>query len=90
MMAMVISEVEPVIFMPKRTCNTRTPSVTMAIDSPIERTILSMTLTLLKKTNVQAKPGRKKTTTNPIIPRSTGNCWAKGTAKSRSSLKSTV
>ena len=36
---MVISEVEPVIVIPKRTCRTRIPSVTMAMDSPSDGTV---------------------------------------------------
>ena len=62
---MVISEVDPVMVMLKRICRTRIPSVTMAMDSPSERTILSMTLTLLKKTNVQAKENDDKADNRP-------------------------
>jgi hypothetical protein len=57
------------------TCKTRfrtmVDSVTRAMDKPIDRTILSIALNFLKKTSVQANPGRKKTNMNPTIARMT-------------------
>lgn len=61
-------------------------SVTTTIDSPKERTTLSSTPSCPKKTRVQAKPGKKKTTANPSIALMTGRRSRKGKAKPNNSL----
>ncbi len=58
------TELNPVIITPAL-FKERMLRVTTAMDSPKERAILSMIFICLKKTSVQAKPGRKKTSTNP-------------------------
>lgn len=63
-------------------------SVTAAIDRPKERAILSMMLARLKKTSVQAKPGKKNTSMNPRIALRVGRRSRKGKVNSNSWLKS--
>jgi len=58
-------ELNPVILIPTSRFKEIRLSVTIAIDSPKERAILSMIFICLKKTSVQVKPGRKKTSMNP-------------------------
>jgi len=53
----------------RMTFMTMTLSVTIAIESPKDRAILSRWWSFRKKTNVQAKPGRKKTMTKPSAAR---------------------
>jgi len=71
-------ELNPVILIPSSTFKARILSVTRAMDKPKERTILSITLTRLKKISVQAKPGRKKTSINPRIALMKGKRSRKG------------
>jgi len=71
-------ELRPVILTPINTFRTRMLSVTNAMDRPKERAILSMIFTCLKKTSVQAKPGRKKTSIKPRIALMAGNFSRKG------------
>ena len=61
-------------------------SVTKAIESPKERAILSMTFICLKKTSVQAKPGKTKTITDPSTALRTGKRARKGKRDSNISL----
>ena len=75
-------ELNPVTLIPSSTFRTIMLSETKAIDRPKERTILSMIFTRLKKTSVQAKPGRKKTSINPRIARMVGKRSRKGMANS--------
>ena len=63
-------ELRPVIVIPNTICKARRLRATMAIDSPTESPTLSSIFIPLKKTSVQAKPGRKNTM---IIPRSALN-----------------
>ena len=58
-------------------------SVTTAIDSPKERTTLSTTFIRLKKTNVQAKPGKKNTSMKPKAALMMGTLSRKGRAKAK-------
>ena len=83
---MVRTELNPVIQIPISLFRKRRLIVTTAMDSPKERMILSMTLTCLKKTSVQAKPGTKKTNMNPRSALRMGSRSRKGKANSNSSL----
>ncbi len=78
------AELNPLITISRLTTNRL--SVTTAMDSPKERTTLSSTVTCLKKTRVQTKPGKKNTTRNPSIALMTGKRSRKGKAKPNSSL----
>ena len=80
------TELNPVILTPTNRFKERRLSVTTAIDSPRERATLSMTFICLKKTSVQAKPGRKKTSMNPRSALRTERCSRKGKTKSNSCL----
>jgi len=64
---MTRTELNPVILSPISLFKERRLSVTIAIESPKERATLSTIFICLKKTSVQAKPGRKNTS---IIPKS--------------------
>jgi len=66
-------EVSAVIGIFSSTLKAMTLRVTMAIDRPKERAILSITASSLKKTSVQQKPGREKTRIKPIIARTDEN-----------------
>ncbi len=80
------TELSPVILIPTTWFRETRLSVTTAIDSPKERATLSIIFSCLKKTSVQVKPGRKKTS---IIPRSAlmiGKRSRRGKANSNSSL----
>jgi hypothetical protein len=81
-------ELAPVIIIPNSTCRTMMLSVTVAIDRPKERAILSTIFTRLKKTSVQAKPGTKNTMINPRIALMVGRRSAKGITDSSSWPKS--
>jgi len=61
-------------------------SVTTTIDNAKERVTLSMTLIFLKKTIVQAKPGRKKTSIKPSIALIMDNGPGEAKANPKSSL----
>jgi len=76
----------PVILSPISMFREMIARVMTAIDNPKERAILSMTFICLKKTSVQAKPGRKNTNINPSIPLMMGNRSRKGRASSKNSL----
>jgi hypothetical protein len=60
-------ELNQVILSPISLLIKRMLSVTTTIDSAKERVTLSMTFIFLKKTIVQAKPGRKNTNMKPSI-----------------------
>ena len=75
-------ELTPVMLTASSTLRARRLSVTTAMDRPKERAILSITFICLKKTSVQAKPGRKKTRTNPRIALITGKRSKKGNTNS--------
>jgi len=80
------TELNPVILIPINIFREKILSVTTAIDSPKERTILSMTFICLKKTNVQAKPGTKNTSMKPRAALIMGTLLRKGRAKAKISL----
>ena len=80
------AELKPVILTPISLFRERRLSVTIAMDSPKERAILSMTLICLKNTSVQAKPGKKKTNINPKSALMMGKRSRKGRANWKSSL----
>jgi hypothetical protein len=63
----VSSELKPVILIPNNTLRDKILSVTSAIDKPNDKAILSTIPTRLKKTSVQANPGKKNTRMNPIV-----------------------
>jgi len=63
----VKSELKPVILIPSKIFRENILSVTSAIDRPNDKAILSIISTFLKKTIVQAKPGKKNTKMNPIV-----------------------
>ena len=75
-------ELNPVILILSSTFRVRILSVTRAMDKPKESAILSMILTRLKKTSVQAKPGAKKTNINPRIALTMGMRSRKGKTNS--------
>ena len=74
-------ELKPVILIPSSIFSARMLRVTTAMDRPKERAILSMRFIFLKKTRVQAKPGRKKTSVNPRSALMMGTCSKKGRVK---------
>ena len=76
------TEFVPEILRPISLFKARRISVTTAIDNPTERTILSMIFSRSKKTSVQAKPGRKKTSINPSPALIMENRSKKGKVKS--------
>jgi len=78
---MTTREWKVVIFIPKSTFGAMMLRVTLAIDSPKERAALSTGWSFLKKMNVQAKPGRKKTMIKPRIARMMGRRSRRGRAK---------
>ena len=80
------AELNPVILISISLFKASRLSVTTAIESPKERTILSRIFICRKKTSVQAKPGRKKTSMNPRIALRTDNCSRKGKANSNKPL----
>ena len=63
--------------------------VTMALDSPTDKAILSMIFNCLNKTRVQANPGRKKKSMNPKIALTVGTLSRKGRINPNIWLKST-
>jgi hypothetical protein len=79
-------EFKPVMLIPSSTFKARILSVTTAMDKPKERAILSMRFICLKKTSVQAKPGRKKTMTKPRSALIAGKRSRKGKANSNIAL----
>ena len=87
MITMIIStELSPVMLIPKSRFKVRILSVTRAIDRPKARTTLSKALICLKKTSVQAKPGRKNTNVKPRIALMAGTDSRKGRPKSNNCL----
>ena len=80
------TELNPVILTPISLFKENMLSVTTAIDSPKERASLSMILICLKKTSVQAKPGKKKTNINPRSALMKDRRSRKGITNSKSSL----
>jgi len=86
--AIIRTELNPVILIPISLFRARILSVTVAIDKPKERASLSIIFICLplKNTSVQAKPGRKNTSTNPNIALMMGNLSRKGRANSMISL----
>jgi len=81
---MVRKEFRPLILTPKSKFRAHTARVTRAMDRPADSTTLSITATRRKKTSVQAKPGRKKTSRNPR------DALRNGTGSSRGREKSSV
>lgn len=82
-MTKIVSKVfRPVILTPKSKLRVHTTRVTRAMDSPKDNTTLSITVSCPKKTSVQAKPGRKKTSRNPRNALRNGTCSSKGREKS--------
>ncbi len=65
-------------------------SVTSAIDSPIDNATLSRTVMFRKMTSVQAKPGRKNTSINPMIALRAGTLSMNGMKELNKWLKSTT
>jgi len=55
----ISTELKPVILTPTTIFKARMLSVTMAMESPTDRAILSSMLICRKKTSDQAKPGKK-------------------------------
>jgi len=80
------TELSTVILMPMSLFKERILSVTTAIDKPKERATLSRAFICLKKTSVQAKPGRKNINMNPRIALMIGKGSRKGKANPRTSL----
>jgi len=64
----ISTELTPVILTPISLFKTKMLRVTRAIDKPTDRAILSAIFICLKKTSVQAKPGRKNIKMIPRIP----------------------
>ena len=82
----VRTELSPVILSPPSLFAKRRLSVTTTIDNAKDRVTLSKTFICLKKTRVQAKPGRKNTTMKPSIALITGNRSRNGKTNPKSSL----
>lgn len=61
-------------------------SVTTTMDSARERVTLSMISSSLKKTSVQVKPGKKKTSISPSIALMMGTCSKNGKIKPKKAL----
>ena len=80
------TELSPVVPIPISLFRASKLSVTTAIDNPMERTTLSMICSRLKKTSVQAKPGRKKTSIKPRTALKPGRRSRNGKRKSINSL----
>jgi hypothetical protein len=79
-------EFKPVMLIPSSTFKARILSVTTAMDKPKEGAILSMRFICLKKTSVQAKPGKNKTMIHPRSALMTGKRSTKGKANSNIAL----
>ena len=86
MITIARAELNPVILTPTSILRAKILSATTTIDRPKETTILSRTLMRRKKTSVQAKPGRNKTSTNPSIALRTGTCSRRGKTNPTSAL----
>jgi hypothetical protein len=80
------AELNPVILIPNTRLAKKTLSVTTAMDNTNERATLAMTFICLKKTSVQAKPGRKNTNMNPKIALTMGKRSRRGKTNLTSSL----
>ena len=80
------AELSPVTLIPNRIFREKRLSATIAMDNPKERATRSITFICLKKTSVQAKPGRKNTSINPSIALKMGKCPRKGRADPKNSL----
>jgi len=80
------TELNPVILIPSSVFPRRRLSVTITIDSAKERVTLSMMFIRLKKTKVQAKPGRKNTNMKLNIALMMGKLSRKGKTNPKSSL----
>ena len=78
MIIIINIEFKPVILTPSNKCATRMVRVTMAMDSPTDKAILSMIFNCLKKTRVHANPGRKKKRINAAIALTAGTLSRKG------------
>lgn len=81
-----MAELNPVILIPASLFREKRLSVTIAMDVPKERAILSRTFICLKKTKVQVKPGRKNTRMNPSIALRMDKRSRMGKANPKSSL----
>ncbi len=88
MVRIISTEFSPVILTPISLFRARILSVTRAIDRPRERASLSTIFTCLplKKTSVQAKPGRKNTSMKPRAALMMGKLLRKGRASSKTAL----
>lgn len=82
----ITKALNPVILTPNKTFAKRTLSVTIAIERPKDRAILSITFICLKKIRVQANPGNKNTNMKPIIALIKGTLSRIGRANPNSSL----
>lgn len=80
------AELNPVILTPISLFRERRLSVTTAMDRAKERATLSTMVIRLKKTSVQAKPGKKKTNMNPRSALITGKRSRKGKTNPKRSL----
>ena len=78
----ITSALLPVMRIPSSMLVAIIPSVTRAIDRPMARAIRSMMVSCLKKTNVQAKPGKKKTSITPSIALTADRLSISGITKS--------
>ena len=90
MIIMIINtELTPVILTPSNRCAARILRVTMAMDNPMDTAMRSKTFNRLKKTSVQANPGRKNISMNPITALTVGTRSRKGRINPNIWLKST-
>ena len=80
------AELKPVILTPASRLTEKRLSVTTTMDSPKEITTRSRTFICLKKTSVQAKPGRNRTRAKPSMALITGTCSRRGKTNPTSSL----
>ena len=80
------TELNPITLAPVSLVTKRRISVTTTIDSAKDRRILSKTFICLKKTRVQAKPGRKNTKMKPSIALMTGKRSRNGETDPKSYL----
>ena len=79
-------ELKPVMLIPISLFMKKILSVTTTMDSANEKVTLSMMFIRLKKTRVQANPGRKNTNREPSIALMTGKRSRRGKTDSKSSL----
>lgn len=80
------TELNPVSLIPNSQFVDKRLIVTTTMDSPKERATLSKTFICLKKTKVQAKPGKKNTNMKPSIALMIGKRSMMGKTNPRSSL----